>query len=277
MNNTNNKRLLLLLVLALFPIVIVYIFMLRGSLPFPQSLDLGLVEIQVYSLFILAGIGVTAFLFDKNKQSHQQLKKIDTLDALIWILIPAIIGARIWHILTDFYLYSDNLIEIFYIWNGGLGIFGGMLGGLIGVYLYTKKIAVDLWDALALLVVFLPLGQVIGRFGNFANHELYGPKTNLPWGLYLREKGESFHPSFAYEQFGNILLFMVMYYSYKRYGLSKNSLFVYLMGYGTVRFFVDFFRTEPHIWGVLTLAQIVSLLLVLFAGFYFAKLMKRSI
>jgi len=272
MNNIINRKAFLLIVLTTLFIAIIYIFMLRGSIPFPRVLNLGFLEIHVYSLFILAGIGLTALLFDKNKKNHSQLKKIDTIDALIWIIIPAIIGARLWHIMTDFYIYQDNLIEILYLWNGGLGIFGGMLGGLAGAYFYTKRNKVNLQDALALLVVFLPLGQVIGRFGNFANRELYGHETNLPWGLYLEQTGKSFHPGFAYEQLGNLLLFIVMYYLYKKHGLKKQLIPIYLAGYGIVRFFVDFFRTDPHILWQMTFAQIVSLLLILLTGLYFAKL-----
>lgn len=250
--------------------------MLRGSVPFPQTLRLGAIEIHMYSIFILVGIGLTAFLFDSNKNNHPQLRKIDTVDALIWIIIPAIIGARLWHVLTDFYLYQDNLIEVFYLWNGGLGIFGGMLGGLAGASFYAQRQRVNLQEALALLVVFLPLGQVVGRFGNFANRELYGPETILPWGLYLPDIGKSFHPAFAYEQMGNLVLFVVMYFLYKKYGLIKELIAVYVIGYATVRFLMDFFRTEPRILGSLTFAQLVSVVLILLAGLYLAKLRRAA-
>lgn len=253
-----------------------YLFVLRGAISLPRTLQLGSIEIYLYSVFILTGIGLSAFLFDKNKQGHIQLKQIDTVDALVWIIIPSMIGARMWHVMTDFYLYRDNLIEIVYLWNGGLGIFGGLIGGFSGAYFYARKQKVSLQKSLSLLAVFLPLGQIIGRFGNLTNRELYGPETSLPWGLYLHELGKSFHPAFTYEQVGNLVLFAVLYFLYKKHGLTKILIPVYLMGYGIVRFAVDFFRTEPRVLGYFTFAQLVSVLLVLLTGWYLAKLSKNS-
>jgi phosphatidylglycerol:prolipoprotein diacylglycerol transferase len=245
---------------------------LRGYFSFPKSLNLGFIEIQFYSLFILAGISLVAYLFDKEKSKYKELRSIDTTTALMWILIGALIGARLWHIVTDNHLYSENLVEMLYLWNGGLGIFGGIIGGFIGAYYYRKSIKTNFIKALSLLAVYLPLGQVIGRFGNFSNKELYGRETDLPWGFYLEEFGKSFHPTFTYEQVGNLLVFIFLYFWYKKFGLSKDLIIIYLSGYAVVRFVVDFSRLENRVLLNLTVAQLTSFILILLAGVYFAKL-----
>lgn len=260
-----NRRYLVYWVLSLF-VSCTYFFVLRGVIPFPRSLTLGIIEIRVYSICILSGILFVAWQFDKNKYLYKDLRRLDVIDFLFWVILPGIIGARVWHVATDFYLYKDNLFEILYIWNGGLGIFGGMIGGLLGLYLYTKIKKIDFVKVLTLLSVFLPLGQVIGRFGNLANKELLGQETKLPWGMYIKVFNKSYHPSFLYEQIGNLILFLILFFLFKKYGLLKELAYVYLLGYGTVRLIVDIFRTENKVWGNMTVAQIVSLFLIFISG-----------
>lgn len=272
--NSITKRTGSLLIIFVTILSVVYFFMLRGSINFPKMLQIGPVLVYMYSVFILMGIGLTALLFDKEKKKQPNLNKIDTTDALLWIITLAIVFARLWHVVTDFYLYQDNLIEILSIWNGGLGIFGGILGGFIGAWIYSRKVRVSLTKPLALVAVFLPLGQVVGRFGNFANRELYGSETNLPWGLYLEEYGKNFHPTFAYEQLGNLFLFILLYNLYRKFGLKKEWINLYLIGYSLVRFSVDFSRMEPRVWLGLTVAQIVCLLLAFVNIVYLTKIKK---
>lgn len=272
MNSTIDKRKVLLFTILVFSIIPIYFIFLTGYFKFPKSLDLRIIEIQFYSLFIFAGISLVAYLFDKEKTKYKDLKSIDTTTALLWIIVGALIGARLWHVVTDYHLYSDNPIEVLFIWNGGLGIFGGIIGGFIGAYYYRKSIKTNFVKALSLLAIYLPLGQVIGRFGNFSNQELYGKETNMPWGFYIEKFNNSFHPTFAYEQVGNLLVFVFLYYFYKKFGLSRNLIVLYLAGYAIVRFLVDFLRLEDRVFINLTVAQLTTLLLILLAGVYFAKL-----
>jgi len=272
MNSTINRRNVLSFAILVLVVVPIYLVFLRGYFNFPKSINLGFIEIQFYSLFILSGIALVSYLFDKEKCKYKELRSIDTTTALMWILIGALIGARLWHVVTDYHLYTENPIEMLHIWNGGLGIFGGIIGGFVGAYYYRKSIKTNFLKALALLAVYLPLGQVIGRFGNFSNKELYGRETDLPWGFYIEEFGKSFHPTFAYEQIGNLIVFIFIYFWYKKFGLSKDLIVIYLAGYATVRFLVDFSRLEDRILFNFTVAQLTSIILILLAGVYFAKL-----
>lgn len=263
------SSIILILSISIIPL---YLLALRGVVTFPQELSLGFIAINFYSVFLLLGIYLSAYLFDKEKPKYKEIKGINTYDALLWIIIPAIVFARLWHVVTDYELYSQDLLAIFSVWNGGLGIFGGIVGGILGAKMYCARLKVKLLPALALTSVFLPLGQVIGRFGNFFNRELYGFETDLPWGFYLSEIGRSFHPSFAYEQVGNLILFFFLLIIYRKNNLKSNLIGIYLFGYSIVRFLTDFSRTEERILWNLTTAQIVSAMIVLIVGAYFVKL-----
>ena len=276
MSSTTDRKILKIAILSFIIIFPVYLLLLRSHLNLPTDISVGPLNVRTYAIFILLGISLSAYLFNIYKDKEKSLKNVDVLDALLWIIIPAIIGGRIWHLITDFSIYKDNLIEMLYIWNGGMGIFGGIIGGFFGAYIYSKKNKADLRKGLSLLAVFLPIGQVIGRFGNFANKELYGFETNVPWGMVLSENGKIYHPTFMYEQIGMFVLFLLMFWQFSKRGISEIFIPLYLGGYGVVRFSVDFFRTEPEILFGFTVAQHTSIVMILIAVLYFAKLRQLS-
>ena len=260
MKNTTKKIFFFVSILIL---IFVYFLGIRGLIEFPQFLNIFGFEIYLYSLSILSGITLVAYLFDREKSKYKELRKLDTLNALSIIMLLGIIGARLWHVATDFYLYKDDLYGVFEVWRGGLGIYGAIIGGIFGIILYTKKNKIKILHTISLLSVFFPLGQIIGRLGNFFNQELYGYATSIPWGFYVREKDAYFHPSFLYEQLGMTVLFVLLFYMYKKFQLRGEYVLVYLSGYAFTRFCVDFFRTEPDIFVGLTVAQVVSLGIIL--------------
>jgi len=212
--------------------------------------------------------------------------------------VTLVSDGNIWHVITDWYLYQNDPVAALYIWNGGLGIYGGIIGGLLGAYIYCRKQKLPFLQILDLLVVFIPLAQIIGRLGNLVNQEIFGPKTSLPWGFYVERLGNYFHPAFLYEQLGNLILFIILYNTYK-YLRSKSypqdqlnhkliqhkltrlfvgksgSLFIlYLLGYAFIRFIVDFFRLEPAFYLGLTFAQFFSLLVM--SGCLFPLILKEQ-
>lgn len=258
-------------VTIIFALILVEYLFLRGVWTFPQYIDLGIFQIHFYSVFLLSAFLLVAFLYKKYAEQDSKLKHIVIEDALVWTLIPAILLARVWHVATDFHLYEDNLVAALYIWNGGLSIFGGLFGGAGGIYLYCRKYQVNFPRALDLLAVFLPLGQVLGRYGNFANQELYGKQTNLPWGVYIRAEKNYFHPAFLYEQLGNLALFLLLFTLFRKKKLQLGSgqfTALYFLGYGIVRFLVDFARTDPDVIWIFSVGQVVSMVFVVVAGGY---------
>ena len=198
-----------------------------------------------------------------------------------WIIIPGIIGARIYHVIDLFDYYSRSPIEIMKVWNGGLGIWGGLIGGFIGATIYLKVKGKDVLTWLDIVAAVTPLAQAVGRWGNFFNTEIFGKPTSLPWGLYvqpqLRPDGystfERFHPLFLYESVLNLILFITLFKMYKKYSERiPHGVFtaLYLGGYSIIRYFLEFLRINP--WQIridpylfLNVSQCISILVVSFS------------
>ncbi len=190
-----------------------------------------------------------------------------------WSILCGIIGARLYHVVSSLPYYSTNLLKVFEISKGGLGIWGAILGGAAGAFLYLKikKQKVLLW--FDLIAVSLPLGQTIGRWGNFLNQEIFGLPTNLPWGIFIGPQNrpasflnfEKFHPLFLYESILNFVLFIALFslYKSKKY-IFKNGTFlaIYLSFYSTIRFFLEYLRIDPWTISGLNVSQCVSILVL---------------
>jgi phosphatidylglycerol---prolipoprotein diacylglyceryl transferase len=266
MNNFINKNRYIIYLFAI-PIVFVFYQLLRGNWQIVSYFEVFSIKIYYYSFFIFFGIIIVVYLFEKNfPLKYKKLVNIDT--ALLFVLIPAIIGARIWHISTEWNLYANNISGVFMIWEGGLGLYGGLIGGKIGALIYTKIHKVKLLPILDILVVFLPLGQAIGRFGNFFNQEIYGPITTLPWGQYVSFTNNFHHPLFLYEAIGNLIIFCLLYFNFKKHGSNNNyvNLGLYIFCYGILRFILEFLRDTPDF------NQLFSLIISIIAGIYLLSL-----
>ncbi|MBE2271582.1 MAG: prolipoprotein diacylglyceryl transferase [Anaerolinea sp.] len=196
--------------------------------------------------------------------------------ALTWAIIPAIVLARLWFVIfppassveqgmdTAWYLqnFFNTTNGAIAIWSGGLSIFGAVLGGFLGAYIYMRrnKLPIPAW--LDIAGIALPLGQAIGRIANFVNQELYGAVTTLPWGINIDAEHRvspykslvdyptsttRFHPLFLYEALLNIALFVVLLnlFSRRRKQFRYGDFFlIYLMGYSLIRFMLEFLRAE---------------------------------
>ena len=190
-----------------------------------------------------------------------------------WSILCGIIGARTYHILSNIPYYSTNIVKVFEVSKGGLGIWGALLGGAIGSFIYLKIRKQDVLSWLDLIVVSLPLGQSIGRWGNFFNQEIFGLPTSLPWGIFIRLENrpteflnfERFHPLFLYESILDLVLFVALFSLYKRKkGVFKSGTFLvlYLGFYSAIRFFLEYLRIDP--WKVfgLNVSQCISILVL---------------
>jgi phosphatidylglycerol:prolipoprotein diacylglycerol transferase len=187
-------------------------------------------------------------------------------DVLIWLVIGAIIGARLWHVFTpspssiaagittEFYL--THPLDLINLRSGGLGIFGGVIGGAIALFLYARRdktLSFPKW--LDIIAPSLALGQAIGRWGNFFNQELYGAPTDLPWKLYIDSKHrlqgfanvEYYHPLFLYESLwnlGNLFLLIWLRRKFKDVLKPGDLFLVYLIAYPVGRFLLEFVRLD---------------------------------
>jgi len=167
------------------------------------------------SLGLLAGLAVA--WWRKKVYGITQ----NDLENLFILTVPlGIIGARIYHVLDKWSYYSQNPGQIFAVWNGGLGIYGGVLGGLVGlgIFLRIKNFKLKILNLLDFLMPSLAIGQAIGRWGNFFNHEVFGPPTTLPWGWYIPanlrpemwKNYSFFQPTFAYESLWVLIGFFIL-------------------------------------------------------------------
>ena len=223
------------------------------------SLSIFGVTFHLYGLILgaaaVVGIELTQKITDKLLLPRTKFWQLVAVSVL-----TGIIGARLWHVWTDFSLYQDSLLSSLYIWNGGLSIIGAMVGAVAGLVLWAvfkeKRSVVLFADA---AVFGLPLAQAIGRLGNWVNYEVFGYPTTLPWGIFipveLRPAGfttaEYFHPLFAYEAIILAATAAVLWYlastqwAWLRSRLGTGQLAAtYLLWYALVRFGLEFLRLE---------------------------------
>ena len=210
-----------------------------------------------------------------------------------WSIFYGVLGARFYHVIDFWAYYKTNLLEILKIWNGGLGIWGGIFGGFLGATTYLKIKNQSIIPWLDSISISIPIGQAIGRWGNFFNKEIFGLPTKLPWGIFVEPKNRpnnfstfsNFHPLFLYESLLCLLLFLIMIFLYKKCKekyLGKGFFVaLYLFGYSLIRFSLDFLRLER--WEIslgnnvsLNVSQCISILNIVIALFIFYKIRKNQ-
>ncbi len=221
-------------------------------------------HVYFYGIMIMLGV-VAAALLARAKAKRRGLNPEIIWDMLFWLVIAGIIGARIWHVLTPppsmiaqgitTQYYLTHPLAMLDVRNGGLGIPGAVLGGLLALWIYTRRKKLSLTAWLDVISPGLALAQAIGRWGNFFNQELYGAPTNLPWKLYIdpahRLPGfqdiSYYHPLFLYEMLWNLGNMAVLLWLSHRFSnrLKAGDIFLgYLVIYPVGRFLLDFLRLD---------------------------------
>jgi phosphatidylglycerol:prolipoprotein diacylglycerol transferase len=255
-----------------------------------------LLYLRYYGLILVTGAFLGGYL--ASVEARRRGENPDYVwDAIIWALIGGIIGARLWHIFTPppsmvaagitTQYYLTHPLDALAVWNGGLGIPGAVAGGMLGLYLFTRrhKLNFALWADMA--TPGLALGQAIGRWGNYVNQELYGAPTTLPWAISIdvqnRVPGFSdpalkFHPVFLYESIGSFLIMLALLYIARRYAarLKNGDLFlIYLILYPTLRFLLEFVRLDSSQLLGLNANQTLMLLLVIGSAYFLSQRHRR--
>lgn len=241
-----------------------------------MTINLGSLEITYYSICILLGI-ICGYILVLRRRKLYSVKS-DDIDNLLIISIPsAIVGSRIYHVVAEWDYYQNHLDEIVTLRLYGMGIFGAVFGAIIAISLYCRLKKINILKLLDLGSIGLILGQVIGRFGNWFNKELYGFPTNLPWRVFIPiedrisgyENFEYFHPTFIYESIWNLVGVLLLLFTEKR--LRQNTkpfgiiFCLYLIWYGLGRFLIGFVRLEPDDFWILNDGQIVSIVIAFVA------------
>ncbi|MGI6085122.1 MAG: prolipoprotein diacylglyceryl transferase [Acetivibrionales bacterium] len=239
------------------------------------------ISIHWYGIIIAAAIMVALTLAMRQSKKYN-INEDDLIDMFLIALPVSIIFARLFFVVFTWGNYKNDLLGIFRIWEGGLAIYGAIIGAILSVYLYSRKKKIDMLHLCDFACVYLPLAQAIGRWGNFANQELYGTVTKLPWGMTGSIIGdEPVHPTFLYESLLNLVVFTVLLKLRKNKKVKGSVLAVYLMLYSFVRFMMEFLRTDKFDVDVAGIGNIrynqVFAVLVLIGAFaWLIYLTKRS-
>ncbi len=202
--------------------------------------------IPVYWYAILIVVGILIALFLCKKQDGKYGIKFDDILTLSIILIPiSFISARIYYVIFSLEDYQ-NIIDILNVKDGGLAIYGGIIGGLTVAYIFCKKRKIDLLDLTDYIVPFLALGQGIGRWGNFINVEAYGTNTNLPWkmGIQIQNEIQYVHPTFLYESICNFIIFIILNKISKKRKYQGQITYYYIIMYSFIRMIIENLRID---------------------------------
>ena len=270
----------------------------------PIAFSIGKINVYWYGIIIVAGICLTLALLYKKlngikfvKFNVQSLKNkpnkgkigsssrlpkesgitFDTvIDYLVGAIIIGFICARMYYVLFRLDYYIKNLAEIFMIWNGGIAIYGGIIGAILYALYFCQKRNIKFLKLADLLVPYLLLVQSIGRWGNFVNREAYGYETNLPWkmGIYNSQLNDYIyvHPTFLYESILTFLGFIFLVNLSKNKKFDGQIFYLYMIIYGAIRFCVEGLRTDSLMFANFRISQLLSLIFVIFFGIiYYIK------
>ena len=256
------------------------------AIPYSRTIIGG---IPWYSVLIVTGI-LLAVLLAEREEKRLGLPKDTAIDLALIVVPCGIIGARLYYVAMTWELFRHNPISILYVWQGGIAIYGGVIGGALGAWAYARRKKLSFLRLADIVAPGLLLAQAIGRWGNYFNMEAYGPEIGnplfqfFPLGVLVStEDGYVWHmATFFYESMWNlgVLIFMLWYRKRKKF--DGEMLLIYLLGYGLGRSWIEGLRTDQLIFfgtGI-PVSQALSMLLVLISGtvlVYKHKQLKKAI
>jgi prolipoprotein diacylglyceryl transferase len=235
---------------------------LLASIPSPGSkaIELGPLNLRAYGLMIALGV-LAAVELGRRRFKAKGLGPEDVSAIALWAVPAGLIGARLYHVITDWKRFRGDWWETLAIWHGGLGVPGGiLLGTLVGLWVARRR-GVPLGLGADALAPAIPLAQAIGRLGNWFNQEVFGRPSDLPWALEIDPANRparyadqaTFHPTFLYEGLWNLGLAALLIWLDRKRLVRRGRLFaVYVLGYGIGRFWVEALRSDEAslLWGV---------------------------
>ena len=169
---------------------------LYNNLPSSILFAIGPINIYWYGLILMLAVFISFLLLIKISP----FKKNIVFDLTFYLVIFGLIGARLWHVLFyNFGYFLENPLEVVKVWHGGMAVHGSILAGLLTIYFFARKKNINFWRLTDSLVVVMPLGQAIGRWGNYFNQELFGKQCEFNWCIPIQNNTDHFHPVFLYE------------------------------------------------------------------------------
>ncbi|MBQ6621587.1 MAG: prolipoprotein diacylglyceryl transferase [Mogibacterium sp.] len=241
--------------------------------PGPIAFTIFGMDIRWYGILIAAG-AMLAVLISCKRAPRYGLKPDDVLDVVLWMLPVGIIGARLYYVVFQWEYYQGDIAKILNLRGGGLAIHGGLLFGIITVWLVCRHKKIPFLEMTDLILPTVALAQSIGRWGNFFNSEAHGTETDLPWAILV--DGKYVHPTFLYESIWCLILFIVLVRIARKRRFVGQISCLYGILYSAERFFVEGLRTDSLMIGPLRQAQVISIVILLFCVCVYIYLQRRS-
>ena len=227
----------------------------------PKYLQIGPLMIYYYGVIIACGL-ILAVLYGCKRSHEFGIKEDDLVDGVLWVTPFAILCARAYYVIFSWERYASNPIDVFYIWEGGLAIYGGVLGALLGVAVFCRIKKIKIAAMLDLVLMGFLIGQSIGRWGNFINREAFGGETMSFFRMGLLDPYSDVvtfvHPTFLYESAWNALGFVILHFASEHRRYDGQMALAYAAWYGLGRTFIEGLRADSLYWGPFRVSQLLA-------------------
>ena len=216
----------------------------------------------IYWYGIIIGLGIVlAVLYCRHLAKMENENKDLITDLVIYALPISVIFARTYYVAFSWENYKDNVIDVFKIWEGGIAIYGAIIGAVLTAWIFFRIKKVNVLKMFDICSLGLLIGQMVGRWGNFVNAEAYGGPCAFPWGMSING-GKCVHPTFLYESLWNFIGFLILSKLNKKRPFYGFTFYLYIVWYGTGRFFIEGMRTDSLYLGGIRISQMVGLICV---------------
>ena len=235
-----------------------------------EAFHIGSLPIYWYGVLIAAAL-LLAFFYAVKRADQFKISVDNLTDATLWSIIFGIIGARLYYVLfyidpdTGVNTYFADPVSMLFLWNGGLAIYGGIIGALLTALIFCKIKKLNPLPFFDIASLGFLIGQAIGRWGNFFNREAYGAATALPWRMVIDDSGNAYHPCFLYESIWCALGFVLLHFYSKRRKFNGEVFLMYAAWYSFGRFFIEGLRTDSLMIGSVRVSQMLSALVFIAA------------
>ena len=218
-------------------------------------------DIHWYGIIIATGF-IIAVLVANHLAKREGLGKDIITDVVLWCFPVSVICARAYYVIFNFSRYKNNLLDIFKIWNGGIAIYGAIIGAVFTAYIYCRATKTDFKKVADVGAIGLLIGQTVGRWGNFVNGEAYGGATSLPWRMDIYGEAMGVHPTFLYESLWNLITLTILLVFFKKKRFDGEIFLSYITAYGIGRFMIEGLRTDSLMLGPVRVSQVVAIVCV---------------
>ena len=242
----------------------------------PVALDLPFLGgVRWYGIIIAFGI-LLGFWYASVVAKRENINTENVTDILIYSLPVSVIFARTYYVVFSWESYKDRISDVFKIWEGGIAIYGAVIGAILTALIYCKVKKLNALKIFDVCCLGLVIGQIIGRWGNFVNAEAFGGYCGYVWGMSING-GAPVHPTFLYESLWNLFGLLILSQLHKKRPFNGYTFFCYLGWYGTGRYFIEGLRTDSLYLGVMRVSQLVAVLCVIISVAVLSFLSERHI